>query len=150
MGAMNGIGSGPAVRRGEARRRPGTACMAAVALAIGAACGGGGGGGNPGGPSPPAENPFRITITAAGVATPSELVVPPGTRVLFVNNHNQRHDMTSDPHPEHTDCPPINTVGLLNPGQSRETGNLVTVRTCGFHDHENPDVPGLRGRIVVR
>jgi hypothetical protein len=41
-------------------------------------------------------------------------------------------------------------VGLLNPGQSRETGNLVVARTCGFHDHENPDNNALKGRIIIR
>ena len=58
--------------------------------------------------------------------------------------------MASDPHPEHTDCPEINQVGLLTPGATRETGNLVTVRTCGFHDHDNPTNAGLRGRIIIR
>jgi hypothetical protein len=58
--------------------------------------------------------------------------------------------MTSDPHPDHTDCPEINQVGLLSPGQSRETGNLVTVRTCGFHDHDNPSAQSLTGQIIVQ
>jgi plastocyanin len=49
---------------------------------------------------PPANNPFTFTITASGV-TPKELAVPPGTRVLFVNNDTRRRNMTSDPHPEH-------------------------------------------------
>lgn len=79
-----------------------------------------------------------------------ELIVAPGSRVLFMNNDTQRHDMTSDPHPDHTDCQELNQVGLLTPGQSRETGNLVAPGTCGFHDHENPDDSRLRGRIVVR
>ena len=109
----------------------------------------GGGSPTPAAPTPPPANPNRIIITAAGVS-PVELVVAPGTRVLFVNNDTRRHDMTSDPHPEHADCPEINQVGLLQPGQSRETGNLVAVRTCGYHDHENPDTANLRGRIVIR
>src|ERR671919_1398973 len=100
-----------------------------------AGCGGGGGGTNPS-PNPPA-NPNTFTITSAGVS-PRELTVAPGTRVLFVNNDARRHDMGSDPHPEHTDCPEINAVGVLTPGQSRETANLNTVRTCGFHDHDLP------------
>ena len=79
-----------------------------------------------------------------------ELTVPPGTRVLFVNSHSRRHDMASDPHPDHLDCPELNQVGVLNPGQSRESGNLVTVRTCGFHDHDDPDNRNLRGNIVIR
>lgn len=121
--------------------------VASVAL-VGVGCGGGNSG--PSSPSPPPDTAFRITIGANGSASPSELVVPPGTRVLFVNNHNQQHEMTSDPHPEHTDCTAINSVGLLRPGETRETGNLVAVRTCGFHDHTNPSNPSLQGRIVVR
>jgi plastocyanin len=101
-------------------------------------------------PAPTPNNPYVITISASGVVGPKELTVPPGTRVLFVNSHSGRHDMSSDPHPDHLDCPEINQVGVLNPNQSRETGNLVTVRTCGFHDHDDPDNANLRGRIIVR
>ena len=120
----------------------------ALAAALGLACGGGGNG--PSSPGPPAENPYRITIGANGIVSPADLAVPPGTRVLFVNNDSRPHEMTSDAHPDHLDCPPINAVGLLTAGQSRETGNLVTVRTCGFHDHINPDARGLQGSILIR
>jgi len=81
---------------------------------------------------------------------PKELIVPPGTRVLFINNDTRRRDMTSDPHPEHSDCPEINSVGLLSAGQSRETSNLVAVRTCGFHDHDDPGNALVKGRILIR
>ncbi len=116
------------------------------AAAILATCGGGT---SPSAPSAP-DNPNRFTISAAGVLSPSELVVAPGARVLFINNHAQRHQMSSDPHPEHSDCPAINQVGLLTQGQSRETGNLIETGTCGVHDHENPGNQSLRGRIVIR
>jgi len=119
-----------------------------AAVLLGSACGGSGS--TPSSPTPAPDNTFRITIGANGAVSPVEVVVPPGTRVLFVNNHNQQHEMNSDPHPEHTDCPPINSVGLLRPGESRETGNLVAVRTCGFHDHGNPTSTALQGRILVR
>lgn len=109
----------------------------------------GGTGAPPAGPAPPATT-YRITIGTNGLVTPAELIVPPGTRVLFTNNHSVRHDMASDPHPEHSLCPELNQVGLLNPGQSRETGNLVALRTCGFHDHEDFDNQSLRGRIIIR
>lgn len=99
--------------------------------------------------SPPASNPYTITITAAGV-TPKELTVPQGTRVLFVNNDTKRRNMTSDPHPEHSDCPELNTVGLLNPGQSRETGNMIVIRSCGFHDHDEPANTAVIGKIITR
>ena len=118
--------------------------LIAVVIAL-ASCGNG-----PTTPSPPSENPNRITISSNGAVTPRELVVAPGARVLFVNNDSRRHDMTSDPHPEHNLCTEINQVGILQPGQARETGNLVAVRTCGFHDHEDPDNQLLTGRIVIR
>jgi plastocyanin len=110
------------------------------------------GGSSPSTPTPPptTQNPNVITISSSGVVSPRELTVAPGSRVLFVNNDARRHDMTSDDHPDHQDCPALNQVGLLTPGQSRESGNLVAVRTCGFHDHEDPDNPNLRGRVVVR
>ena len=127
-------------------RTRGTAAILCLAVAA-ATCGGKSP--NPGGPSP-GENPNQMTISAAGVLTPSELVVSPGARVLFINNDSRRHHMSSDPHPDHQDCPAIDQVGVLTPGQRRETGNLVTVRTCGLHDHEDPDNPALRGRIVIR
>lgn len=117
-----------------------------VLCVLAAACGGGA---SPSTPTPPVTNPNTVTVSSTGVS-PTELTVAPGSRVLFVNTDTRRHDMTSDPHPEHTDCPEINTVGVLNLGQSRETGNLVAVRTCGFHDHDNPNNASLRGRIVVR
>jgi hypothetical protein len=48
------------------------------------------------------------------------------------------------------DCTEINQVGLLSPGASRETGNLVTARTCGFHDHDDFANANLQGHIIIR
>jgi hypothetical protein len=119
---------------------------ASLALLALAACGGS----SPSPPTtPPPGNPFRITLTPSG-AEPKELTVPQGTRVLFINNDTRRRNMTSDPHPEHDECPELNAVGLLNTGQTKETGNLNTVRTCGFHDHDDPDNNAVKGRIVIR
>ena len=127
--------------------RTGLALLSALAVSCG---------GSPSTPSnPPSTNPYTFTLTSSGVS-PKELTVPAGSRVLFVNNDTRRHDMACDPHPEHNDpeCTAINNVGALNPGQSRETGNLV-VRTCGFHDHDNPPPTQAAGniwtgRIIVR
>ena len=127
-------------------RPGGRAALAAVLLSLGAACGGD----SPSTPSPNPSNPYTVSISANSVVSPKELTVPPGTRVLFVNNASRRHNMTSDPHPDHLDCPELNQVGLLNPSQSRESGNLVTVRTCGFHDHDDPNNVNLRGSIIIR
>ena len=108
-------------------------------------------------PTPPPStgtggNPTTATITIGsnGTVSPSSVTIAPGGRVTFVNNHNQAHDMSSDPHPEHTQCPEINQVGFLTAGQSRTTGNLNTARTCGFHDHNLPSNTGLQGRIIIQ
>jgi plastocyanin len=107
-------------------------------------------GGDSSAPSGPPANSNRVVIAQGGRVSPTEIVVAPGTRILFVNEDGQPHFMASDPHPDHFDCPDINQVGLLGAGVSRETGNMVAVRTCGFHDHNNPASNNLRGRIVVR
>ncbi len=111
----------------------------------------GGSGGSPSSPSGGSAAGRTITITATG-ASPSSLTLAPGTRVLFVNNDSRPHNMTSDPHPDHDRCPEINAVGLLGPRQSRETGNLNIVRTCGFHDHDDPPPGGNRwtGAVTVQ
>lgn len=70
--------------------------------------------------------------------------------MTFVNNDTDVHEMDSNPHPEHTDCPEINQVDFLMPGQTRLTGNLNTVRTCGYHDHLNDGNASLKGEIVIR
>ena len=103
-------------------------------------------------PSPgdtPQVQTNTITITASG-ASPRNIQIALGTRVLFVNNDSRSHNMTSDPHPSHTDCPEIDQAGFLTPGQRRETGNLVVARTCGFHDHDMPSQANLTGQIVIR
>ena len=125
-------------------------CLAAVGVLTVASlsCGGSEGPSNP--PTNPTTNPYTVTISGSGLVSPKDLTVPPGSRVLFVNSHSRRHDVTSDPHPDHLDCPELNQVGVLNAGQSRESGNLVTARTCGFHDHDDPGNVNLRGSITVR
>ncbi len=122
--------------------------LAAFAMACGSSNptapsdgGGGGGGGGTGGTT--------ITITASGVS-PRELTVPAGTRVTFVNNDSRQHEMNSDPHPTHGDCPGIDDVAFIAPGETKLTGNLTQVRRCGFHDHNMPDVVSLQGTIIVQ
>ncbi len=100
-------------------------------------------------PSSPPVQTTTITMTSAGVS-PKNVLVTLGQRVLFVNNDGRSHNMTSDPHPDHGDCPELNQVGFLSPGQSRETGNLVVARVCGFHDHDIPGSANLQGTITIR
>jgi plastocyanin len=126
------------------------AVFAAACLAAG--CGGGstgpssnGGGSNSGGSS---TTTTTITITSAGVS-PKDITVAVGSRVTFVNNDSQPHDMDSNPHPEHTDCPALN-VGFIAAGAQGITLNLTTARTCGFHDHNQPSNTNLQGTVRIQ
>ena len=128
------------------------AILALVGAAILApSCGGGGSGSpsTPATPTPPPTANVTITITSAGVDK-KQVEVPVGGRVAFVNNDSSFHEMSSDPHPIHTDCPPLNQVGALAPGRTGVTGAFTTARTCGFHDHGEPGNANLQGSIVVR
>jgi hypothetical protein len=123
-------------------------CLGSVVL--GGLCLACGGGSSPTTPTPPAATGPTMTIDASGVLSPKELVVSPGSRVLFTNRSARARQVSSDPHPDHTDCPEINQVGFLAPDATRETGNLNTPRTCGIHDHEDPSDADMRARIVIR
>jgi hypothetical protein len=90
-----------------------------------------------------------ITIGSNGAVSPKQIIIAIGQSVTFVNNHVQNHEMDSDPHPIHTDCPEIN-VGFLAPGQIRTTSAITRVVSCGYHDHLDPFNSSLMGTIVVR
>ena len=122
------------------------ALTVAALTAATAACGGSGKG--PTDPPGPGGSVTVITITSSG-ASPRQVTVDLGTRIRWVNHDNRAHEMSSDPHPEHDRCPELNSR-LLAPGQQHETNNLVTARTCGFHDHLFPERTELTGTITIR
>jgi len=123
--------------------------IAVVALCVLPGCGGSGT--SPTSPSS-GTGPVGATITigANGAVGPAAVTINVGEVVTFVNNDSRPHDMESNPHPQHTDCPAINAVATLQPGQSRNTGSFTSARTCGFHDHANPDNTALHGTITIR
>ncbi|CAN5780820.1 hypothetical protein BH18ACI5_BH18ACI5_19990 [soil metagenome] len=129
--------------------------VAAAALVTAAACGGGssptspsGGGAGTGTGSP---GPTGATIAIAnGRVTPSSVSITVGQSVTFINTDGRVHNVSSDPHPNHTDCPSINAVGTISNGQTKLTNSLPTARSCGFHDHDDPDNNALKGTIVIQ
>jgi plastocyanin len=128
----------------------GAAASAALAMAV--ACGGSSSSSSstsPSGGCTPSTNPNTIVIQNNQVC-PQTLTVALGSQVTMINNDSRVHEMDSDPHPEHTDCPALNQIDFLNPGQSRSSGNLTTARRCGFHDHSSPDNASLRGTITIQ
>ena len=128
--------------------------IAAVTLAaVISACGGsssptspsGNGGGSNSGPGPVGAT---ITITANGVS-PSSVTLSVGQSVTVVNNDTRAHQISSDPHPSHTECPALN-LASLSAGQSQTSNALTAARTCGFHDHLDPSSSRWQGQVTVR
>lgn len=126
--------------------------ISATLAALIAACGGspsspgGGGGGGGGG----AIGPIGATITIAnGRMNPSAVTITVGQSVNFINNNGRSHNVSSDPHPDHNQCPSLNAVGNLANGQSRATAAFTVARTCSFHDHDQPDDGSLKGQVII-
>jgi len=138
----------------------GVSVGAVLVLASAIACGGGGGsaptqpsgggntGGGTGGTGGGTSTTNRIVITANGVDVKT-LSIKVGERVTVVNNNTRAHEFSSDPHPEHTDCPELNQIGFIQPNQTKESGNFVAAKSCGFHDHNQPSNSSLQGRITI-
>ena len=122
-------------------RRLASALLSVVATA---ACTGG----NGSAPTPPAPS-TTLPLSAAGIS-PKTVTIAVGSQVTFVNSDAVAHTVFSGPHPEHTDCPALNQVGFLQPGDTRQSGNLNTADTCGFHDESSPFNTLFQGNIIVR
>jgi len=118
---------------------------AVVVAALAVACGSNNGSSPT---SPSAGSLPTVTLTASG-ASPSVTHISAGQQVRFVNNDSQNHEIDSDPFPGHGDCPAINDVGMIGPGQSKMTGNFPATKSCGFHDHLNHDAKSFQGQILV-
>ena len=131
-----------------------TFALSVLALAALPACGGGGsspsnpsGGGGGGTTTPLPGEAATITILNTGT-TPKSVTVPVGSRVNFDNQSGNNIEISSDPHPIHTDCPALN-LGAMRNGQVGQTGALNVARTCSYHDHGRPDDVRWQGSIVI-
>lgn len=109
-----------------------------------------------GGSTSPTSNPgsalpaeVTINVTATGFKPP-DTIVAAGGRATFTNTDDRLHSIASLPITTHADCPPINAVGVLVPGQSRQTGVFTDAKTCGYHDTFSEGGQLLTGRITVR
>ena len=89
----------------------------------------------------------RIDIRASG-ATPKETHPVLGICFVFVNDDTVAHDIRSDAHPAHADCPEWN-LGVIAPGGSRTSLRVTTWGTCGYHDELGPTDERFQGRFIV-
>jgi plastocyanin len=99
--------------------------------------------------STPGPEGATIAITASGL-TPRAVSITPGQSVTFTNNDTVAHEIVSTPVPTYSDCPPINLVGRLEPGQSKQTGALSATGSCGFLDLLRSGDNRWRGAITIQ
>ncbi|MBI2021929.1 cupredoxin domain-containing protein [Candidatus Daviesbacteria bacterium] len=90
------------------------------------------------------QNKNVITIDSSGFST-KELKIKAGEGVTWKNTDSKDHQVNSVVHPTHQVYPPLNTIGLLKPGQSRSL-TFPDKGTFKYHDHLNPQ---FFGSIVV-
>ena len=123
----------------------------ALCLAVGAAACGSSGDPTPEPvTSPTPSGPPTMTITASGVSPQVLHTFDPRETITFVNGDVRSHDMRSDPHPAHTDCP-ATSVGPMMPGESRQIAGpaLPPFSLCYYHDETDPVDSRFRGLVVT-
>lgn len=86
-----------------------------------------------------------IAITASGVDQPS-VTIRFGQHVTFYSPDGSPHKISSDPHPDHTACPPLN-IPEFGPGIPASTSPFLTPGTCRYH--EDKFLRKVRGEVVV-
>jgi plastocyanin len=103
----------------------------------------------PDSPTTPGPQGATISITSSGL-TPGAVTIAAGQSVTFVNNDSQPHEVSSGPVPTYDQCPGINRVGRLEPGQSMQTGALTTASNCQFLDLLRIGESRWQGTIAVQ
>jgi hypothetical protein len=124
--------------------------LASILSVLAVACGSSGGMPAAPAPSPTPSGPPTMTITPSGVNPQVLHTFDSRETVTFVNGDGRPHDMRSDPHPAHTDCPSI-SVGLMMPGESRQIAGptLPPFALCYYHDDNDPSNKSFQGVVVT-
>jgi plastocyanin len=97
----------------------------------------------------PGPEGATISITANGLS-PNSVTIAAGQSVTFVNTDSAPHEIASTPVPTYDDCPALNRVGRLDPGQRMQSGALSTGQSCGFLDLLRTGDARWQGTISVR
>lgn len=106
--------------------------------------------GYPSGPTTPTPEPEVVTVTIRSGGVSPNSATGARAMVQFVNEDGAAHEIRSNPHPGHSDCPELN-VGVIAAGQRVSILTpLNSGRTCAYHDDTRPDDPRFQGTIVSR
>jgi hypothetical protein len=108
--------------------------LALAFLAALAACGGDDGGSDdPGGGAVTCNAGSRVDIGASN-GSPACVRVTPGGTITIANGRAAAIEVRSHPHPTHGSCPELDVTPAIPPGGSIDVV-MVTVGSCGYHDH---------------
>lgn len=87
-----------------------------------------------------------LTITSDGIS-PKTLIVTSGTTVTIINNDSRSHEITSNPHPDHTDLPGFEKQ--ISAGSSTSF-TFTQTGSWGYHDHDDPFDSKWQGTVIVQ
>lgn len=85
-----------------------------------------------------------VNLTTNGFS-PATLTIKAGTKVTWVNQSGSNATVNSNPHPIHTDYPPLNLGSFKDGGTLSLTFDKPG--TYGYHNHLNPSESGT---IIVQ
>ena len=86
-----------------------------------------------------------IAVSESGVDQPN-VTIRFGQHVTFYSRDGALHKISSDPHPDHTDCPSLN-VAEFGGGVNGATAPFLTPGTCRYHDDNF--LRRVRGEVIV-
>lgn len=91
----------------------------------------------------PAASQVEVVLGASGFS-PATVTIKAGTKVVWTNKSGGMETVNSDPHPQHTDYPPLN-LGRFAAGESL---SLVFEKAGTYKYHNHLDA-SQRGTVVV-
>lgn len=95
-------------------------------------------------PSAAVDEQNAVTLSQTGFS-PATITVKAGTKVTWTNKSGIDATVSSDPHPAHTDYPPLN-LGKFSDGATHSL-TFDKPGTYGYHNHFNASE---KGTVVVQ
>jgi len=100
------------------------------------------------------QDPLEIPNTSSLLllpsgASPTNLLIKAGGTISIFNADTVDHMVASNPYPQRSDCPEINTP-TLRPGATRTVTLRPMAERCGFHDFLQPGNVSFQGMITVQ